>query len=55
MQWVTVEKDNEINYPIYEANLVDETEPWHHNSKKLASILIDLYQARTGPLAENGQ
>jgi uncharacterized cofD-like protein len=54
MQWVTVENDVELKYPIYEANLVDETEPWHHDSKKLASILIDLYQARTEPLAENG-
>jgi uncharacterized cofD-like protein len=53
MQWVTISDEGNINYPIYEANLIDETEPWHHNSKKLASVLMDLYQERTGPLAEN--
>jgi uncharacterized cofD-like protein len=53
MQWVTIANDGDINYPIYEANLIDETEPWHHNSEKLASVLIDLYQERTGPLVEN--
>jgi len=53
MQWVTISNDGDINCPIYEANLIDETEPWHHNSEKLASVLMDLYQERTGPLAEN--
>jgi uncharacterized cofD-like protein len=53
MQWVTVENNQDLTYPIYEANLIDETEPWHHDSKKLATVLMDLYQARTGPLADN--
>jgi uncharacterized cofD-like protein len=52
MQWVTIGKDSEIGHPIYEANLIDETEPWHHDSLKLGSVLIDLYQERTGPLVE---
>jgi uncharacterized cofD-like protein len=51
MQWVTIENDANLMYPIYEANLIDETEPWHHDSEKLGSVLMDLYQARTGPLA----
>ncbi|MCJ7702077.1 MAG: YvcK family protein, partial [Anaerolineales bacterium] len=52
MQWVTIDKDAEVPYPIYETNLIDETEPWHHDSNKLASVLMDLYQERTGPLSE---
>ena len=51
MQWVTIENEANFIYPIYEANLIDETEPWHHDSKKLGSVLMDLYQERTGPLA----
>jgi len=52
-QWVTIGNEEEILYPVYEANLIDESEPWHHDSEKLANVLIDLYQARTGPLADN--
>jgi uncharacterized cofD-like protein len=52
MQWVTIGKDSDLMYPIYEANLIDETEPWHHESMKLGSVLMDLYQERTGPLVE---
>jgi uncharacterized cofD-like protein len=52
MQWVTIGKHWDFMLPLYETNLIDETEPWHHDSQKLASIIMDLYQARTGPLAE---
>jgi len=52
MQWVTVGKEDNFNFPIYEANLIDDEEPWHHDAAKMASVLMDLYQARTGPLAE---
>ncbi|KPL07142.1 hypothetical protein AMJ86_05660 [bacterium SM23_57] len=52
MQWVTIGKDSDLMYPIYEANLIDETEPWHHESIKLGSVLMDLYQERTGPLVD---
>ncbi len=52
MQWVTVVNEADVHYPIYEANLIDSEEPWHHDADKLATILMDLYQARTGPLAE---
>ncbi len=51
MQWVPLGDDADIEYPMYKANLVDENEPWHHDSRKLASVLMDLFQARTGPLA----
>ena len=52
VQWVTLGNDADICYPVYQANLTDDDEPWHHNSEKMASVLIDLLQARTGPLAE---
>ncbi|MBU0511326.1 MAG: YvcK family protein, partial [Chloroflexi bacterium] len=52
VQWVTLGDDANIDYPVYQANLTDDDQPWHHNSEKLASVLIDLLQARTGPLAE---
>nr|MBC8497314.1 YvcK family protein [Chloroflexota bacterium] len=51
MQWVSLGDDADIGYPMYMVDLIDENEPWHHDSKKLASVLMDLYQARTGPLA----
>ena len=52
MRWVTIRKETNIHSPVYEANLIDDTEPWHHDSEKLATVLIQLYQARTGPLAD---
>lgn len=52
MRWVTIRKDANIHSPVYEANLIDDTEPWHHDSEKLATVLLQLYQARTGPLAD---
>ncbi len=51
MQWVTVGKESDLYYTIYEADLIDDTEPWHHDSAKLAEVLINLFQERTGPLA----
>jgi len=52
LQWVTISKEADIHFPVYEANLIDETEPWHHDSEKLATILMHLYRARTGPLSD---
>lgn len=51
MNWVSMGDETSINYPIYMIDLVDDSEPWHHDSHKLASVLMDLYQARTGPLS----
>jgi uncharacterized cofD-like protein len=51
MNWVSLGDDAKIGYPMYMIDLVDGDEPWHHNSHKLASVLMDLLQARTGPLA----
>lgn len=50
VDWVKPEENLEAEYPVYFADLVDEENPWRHNSKKLAQVILDLYYERTGPL-----
>ncbi len=50
IDWVRVEPGLEDEYPLYQADLVDELYPWRHDSRKLAQVIINLYQERTGPL-----
>ena len=50
IDWVRVEPDLEDHYPVYQADLVDDLYPWRHDSRKLAQVIINLYQERTGPL-----
>jgi len=50
VEWVPVDEDMDQNYNTYVSNLVDETSPWRHDSKKLGQAIIDLYFERTGPL-----
>jgi uncharacterized cofD-like protein len=52
VQWVTADPEQDADYALYIANLVDRGTPWRHDSAKLAEVLIDLYQERTGPLVE---
>ncbi|MFU8773848.1 MAG: gluconeogenesis factor YvcK family protein, partial [Anaerolineales bacterium] len=51
VEWVTIQNEPDYDYPVYSADLIEPTHPWRHDSKKLAKILIDLLQERTGPLA----
>jgi uncharacterized cofD-like protein len=51
-EWVKPTPEAEIEYPIYQTDLVDESQPWRHDSAKLARAVIDLFQERTGPLVE---
>ena len=37
-------------YPVYFAPIADRENPWRHDSKKLAEVITDLYQEKTGPL-----
>jgi uncharacterized cofD-like protein len=53
VQWVKFGEESELSYPIYLADLLDLNEPWHHDSKKLASVLMALLQERTGPLVKS--
>jgi len=38
------------DYPVYQADLTSDEEPWHHDEIKLAQVLINIFQDRTGPL-----
>lgn len=49
--WVTLGEQGDVDFAVYEANVVDGERPWQHDSGKLAKSLIDLYMERTGPLA----
>ncbi len=50
IDWVRAEPGLEEQYPLYQADLVDDLYPWRHDSHKLAQVIINLYQERTGPL-----
>jgi uncharacterized cofD-like protein len=50
IDWVRPEPGVEEQYPVYQADLVDDLYPWRHDSHKLAQVIINLYQERTGPL-----
>jgi uncharacterized cofD-like protein len=54
MSWVHVEDEQVANYAVYRTDLISHDEPWHHDETKLAQVLIDIYQDRTGPLVDNG-
>ena len=50
MGWVKLGENTVTNYPVYQADLNSDEEPWHHDETKLAKVLIDIYQDRTGPI-----
>ena len=52
IHWVETENNLEIEYPVYRSDLVDPARAWRHDSEKLAKVLMDLFQERTGPLVE---
>ncbi len=52
VDWVRLEDELEDDYAVHFADVVDEERPWRHDSEKLARVLMDLLQERTGPLAE---
>ncbi len=51
-EWVKSLPETESEYPIYQTDLADKGQPWRHDSTKLGRAVIDLFQERTGPLAE---
>ncbi len=50
MEWVKMGDSPVTDYPVYQADLISDEEPWHHDELKLAQVLINIYQDRTGPL-----
>lgn len=49
VEWVKVEDESE-DQRIYQADFVDQENPWRHDPGKVAKTIIDLYMERTGPL-----
>ncbi len=49
MYWV--KQSDLVNYSSICYDLIDHDEPWHHDSKKLAAHIMDIYQVRTGPVS----
>ncbi len=45
--------DDEVtrSYPLYATDLVDDKNPWRHDSVKLAQAIMDVYYEKTGPLS----
>jgi uncharacterized cofD-like protein len=50
--WVLLEGDLPDHYAYYRADLINDERPWRHDSVKLARVLMDLLQEKTGPLVE---
>ena len=51
-QWVRLDERSRGDPRLYQADLADREVPWRHDSAKLASVLMDLYLERTGPLSD---
>lgn len=51
VQWVRLDPSLDQDDRIYHADLVDRSAPMHHDTIRLAQVLIDLYNERTGPLS----
>jgi uncharacterized cofD-like protein len=49
--WVKVDELLASDPRLYQANLVDPQQPMHHDTTKLAQVLLDLLYERTGPLS----
>lgn len=52
IQWVKLEEGPDFYHAVYCSDLVDPSSPWRHDSEKLARVIIDLFEERTGPLAD---
>ncbi|HAF62809.1 MAG TPA: hypothetical protein DCK95_10870 [Anaerolineaceae bacterium] len=50
VEWVLPDAELEEQYSIYYASLADKDVPWRHSNQKLAEVVMDLLEAKTGPL-----
>jgi uncharacterized cofD-like protein len=50
VDWIRPEPGLEEQYSVYFADLIDDENPWRHDSSKLAQVVTDLFYERTGPL-----
>jgi len=49
-RWVEVDDRIRTDSRAYITDLVDDAHPWRHDSKKLAQVIMDIFDERTGPL-----
>jgi 2-phospho-L-lactate transferase/gluconeogenesis factor (CofD/UPF0052 family) len=45
-EWVLLPQEEDEDYRLVTADLVDEESPWRHDSHKLARRLMELYEAQ---------
>ena len=53
-QWVVADAKTLADPRTYCADLVDNDHPWRHDSQKLAQVIMDIFNERTGPLGGRG-
>ena len=51
-QWVRVDERSRGDQRLYVADLLNTEFPWRHDSEKLATVLMDVFAERTGPLSD---
>lgn len=51
VHWVSLNKEQESGYAVYQTDLIDIANPSRHDSMKLAKAVMDLYYEKTGPLS----
>jgi uncharacterized cofD-like protein len=52
-QWVRADEKTLSDSRTYNADLVDNSHPWRHDSVKLAQVIMNIFEERTGPMGGN--
>ena len=52
VEWVRLENGSDEDFLIYQHDLIDQEFPWRHDGDKLAQVIIDLLEERTGPFVD---
>lgn len=50
--WVRMDEKSFADDRTYSADLVDDSYPWRHDPVKLAQVIMDIFNERTGPLSQ---
>jgi uncharacterized cofD-like protein len=52
VEWVCMGEGTHDNFLVYQHDLIDHEFPWRHDGDKLAQVIIDLLEERTGPFVD---
>jgi uncharacterized cofD-like protein len=52
VDWVCMGEEPDESYLTYQNDLIDQEFPWRHDGDKLAQVVIDLLEERTGPFVD---